>query len=207
MKAVSCVLALVAVTCIVGGCDRASTPISPAAGAGLTPEQTTAKVKAATYFFAKIPTQVLDQRITPRPDVQAFVFSLNTTGTKGDALAELAFMINGSVQAGNLSNFRLVYYPQGLTSPGTVIAFNDGSTWTPGSTPAQFLRLRPAGFVLPMNFKGVFALVLDVNPAGAPYMFWARLQTASAVINGVEQLLVNPMEQELPLQGDTFWVN
>ena len=207
MKAVSRVLAFVALACILVGCERPSTPISPTAGNGLTPDQTAVKAKAATYFFAKIPTQVLDQTITPTLDVQAFVFSLNTTGTKGDALAELAFMINGSVQAGNLSNFRLVYYPRGLTSPGTVIASNDGSAWTPGSTPADFLRLRPAGFVLPMNFRGVFALVVDVNPAGGPYMFWARLQTANAVINGVEQLLVNPMEQELPLQGDTFQVN
>lgn len=205
MKAVSRVLAFVAVTCVVGGCDQASTPLSPTAGNGLTSAQTA--VKGATYFFAKIPTAVGQQTIAPSPDVQAFVFSLDTTGTKGDALAELAFMINGSVQAGNLSNFRLVYYPQGLTKPGTVIAFNDGSTWAPGSTPADFLRLRPNAFVLSQKFRGVFALVLDVNAGAGPYMFWARLQTANAVINGVEQLLVNPMEQELPLQGDTFWVN
>ena len=205
MKAISRVLAFVAVTCVVGGCERAPTPLSPTDGNAVTPALSA--VKAATYVFAKIPPQVLDHTINSGRDVQAFVFSLNTTATKGDALAEVAFMISGSVQAGNLSNFRLVYYPQGLTKPGTVIAANDGSTWAPGPTPADFLRLRPAAFVLPQNFKGVFALVLDVNAGAAPYFFWTRLQTANAVINGVEQLLVNPMEQELPLQGDTFHVN
>ncbi len=206
MKAVIRVFVFVAVAGAVGGCQRASTPLSPTDGDAVTTAQTA--VKAATYVFAKIPPQILDHTIAPGRDVQAFVFSLDTTATKGDALAELAFMVSGSVQAGNLSNFRLVYYPQGVTRPGTVIAVNDGSAWVPGSTPATFLRLRPAAFVLPQNVKGaVFALVLDVNAGAAPYFFWTRLQTASAVINGVEQLLVNPMEQELPLQGDTFHVN
>jgi hypothetical protein len=206
MKRLIAVLSVVALIGLVAGCNRASTPLSPTASAAVTAAQTQAKT--TSYVFAKIPPQILDRTITaPAVDVQAFVFSLDTMGTKGDALAEVAFMINGSLVAGNLSNFRLVYYPQGLTKAGTIIASNDGSTWAPGPTPADFLRLRPAAFALPQNFRGVFALLVDVNPGAAPYFFWTRIQTANAVINGVEQLLVNPIEQVLPLQGDTIHVN
>ena len=205
MKGITRVFAFVAIVSVVAGCERATSPVSPAESLTARPEQSA--VKATSYVFAKLPAQILDNTISPGPDVQAFVFSLDTSGTKGQALAELAFMISGSVQAGNLSNFRLVYYPRGLTKAGTIIAANDGSTWLPGSTPADFLRMRPDAFVLAQNFTGVFALLVDVNPGATPYFFWTRLQTANAVINGVEQLLVNPIEQVLPLQGDTFHVN
>lgn len=206
MKRLTCVVTFIAIACLATACERASTPLSPSTSIAVTPAATS--IKGTSYVFAKIPAQPGNFTIAPGTNVQAFVFSLDTTGTKGQALAELAFMISGSVQAGNLSNFRIVYYPQGLTKPGTVIAFNDGATWKPGSTPADFLRMRPnPAFALPQNFRGVFALVVDVNAAASPYFFWARLQTANAIIGGVEQLLVNPIEQVLPLQGDTFFVN
>jgi hypothetical protein len=202
---ITTIVTVVALSVGVLACDRAQTPLSPTSGSGLQPSQTA--VAAPTYFFAKVPAQIATYNISPGVNVEAFRFTLDTTGSKGDALAEVAFMIFGSVQAGNLSNFRLVYYPKGVTKPGTIIASNDGSTFIPGSQPANFLRLRPQGFVLPQNFKGVFALVVDVNAGLSPYFFWTRFQTANAVMDGVEQLLVNPIEQELPLQGDTFNVN
>lgn len=198
-------LAVVALSLGTLACERASTPLSPTNSGSATQAQTA--VKATAYLFTKIPPQITDLTIAPGADVQAFAFSLDATATKGQALSELAFMINGSVQAGNLSNFRLVYYPQGLTKPGTIIATNDGATWAPGSTPADFLRLRPQSFILQQNFKGVFALIVDVNAGASPYFFWTRLQTANAIVDGVEQELGNPITCDLPIQGDTIHVN
>ncbi len=85
MKGITAVLSFVVITCMVVGCERASTPLSPNASAGVTAAQS--EIKATTrYVFTKIPVQVLDHTITPGTDVQAFVFSLDTTQSKDQAL-------------------------------------------------------------------------------------------------------------------------
>jgi hypothetical protein len=137
--------------------------------------------------------------------VQIYAFHLDTDKSKPAELTSLSFMISGSVQAGNLSNFRLVFYPNGFGKPGTVVATNDGTGWAPGPFPSNFMTLRLTGFTLGQNFKGDFGVLADVS--GSSYFLWSQMQTATVTINGVEQPLLNPETCDLPLLGDTFFIS
>ena len=206
MRTVVSILAVTAIAAVSLACDRAipTAPGGDMIAAGVASGSATA-VKTATLFtFTKVPTPVSNVSIAAGPDVQIYAFHLDTDKTKGIELTTLSFMISGSLQAGNLSNFRLVFYPNGFAKPGTVVATNDGTGWTPGPFPSNFLRLTMAGFALPQNFRGDFGVLADVSGSG--YFFWEQMQTATVTVNGVEQPLENPTTCDLPLLGDTFHV-
>ena len=207
MRTVSSTLVVAAIAAACLACER-STPTAPGATDAITAGLTGASgaaAKAPTLFtFTKVPTAVSNVSIAAGPDVQIYAFHLDTDRTKGIALTSLAFMISGSLQAGSLSNFRLVFYPNGFGKPGTVVAVNDGAGWTPGPLPSNFLTLTMTGFSLPQNFRGDFGVLADVT--GSSFFFWEQMQTATITVNGVEQPLENPTTCDLPLLGDTFHV-
>ena len=204
MRTVSSILAVAAIAAASVACERA-TPTAPDALAAGAASGSATSAKAATLFtFSKVPTPVSNVSIPAGPDVQIYAFHLDTDRTKGIALTSLSFMISGSLQAGNLSNFRLMFYPNGFGKPGTVVAMNDGAGWTPGPFPANFMTLTMTGFTLPQNFRGDFGVLADVS--GSSYFFWEQMQTATITVNGVEQPLENPTTCDLPLLGDTFHV-
>jgi hypothetical protein len=207
VRTVSARLIVAAFAAVTIGCQKAS-PTAPgpvdAAAAGFAGAAATV-AKATLFTFTKVPAPVGDVSIAPGPDVQIYAFHLDTDRTKDIELTSLSFMISGSLQAGSLSNFRLVFYPSGFGKPGIVVATNDGSAWTPGPSPSNFITLRLAGFVLPQNFRGDFGVLADVG--GSSYFFWGQMQTATITVNGVEQPLENPTTCDLPLLGDTFRVN
>jgi hypothetical protein len=205
VRTVSTKLIVAAFAAVTIGCQKAS-PAAPgpvdAAAAGVAGAAATV-AKATLFTFTKVPAPVGEISIAPGPDVQIYAFHLDTDRTKDTELTSLSFMISGSLQAGSLSNFRLVFYPNGFGKAGIVVATNDGSAWTPG--PSNFMTLRLAGFVLPQNFRGDFGVLADVS--GSSYFFWEQMQTATITVNGVEQPLENPTTCDLPLLGDTFRVN
>ncbi len=201
-------LCLAAALVAMSSACQKSSPTAPGAAAQgivtVADGSTTAATKPTLFTFTKIPAQRSELTIAAGPDVQMFAFDLTTDKTKSIELSSLSFMISGSLQAGSLSNFRLVYYPGGLAKPGVVVATNDGAGWTPGPSPENFLTLRLSSFVLSQNFKGQFAVLADVT--GSSYFFWSQLQTATISVNGIEEPLLNPETCDLPLGGDTFHV-
>jgi hypothetical protein len=207
VRTVSSILIVAAIAAVTIGCQKAS-PTAPgsadATAAGFAGAAATA-AKATLFTFTKVPAPVSNVSIAAGADVQIYAFHLDTDRTRDIELTSLSFMISGSLQAGSLSNFRLVFYPNGFDKAGTVVATNDGSAWTPGPFPSNFMTLRLTGFVLPQNFRGDFGVLADVS--GSSYFFWEQMQTATITVNGVEQPLVNPTTCDLPLLGDTFHVN
>jgi len=207
VRIVSSILVVVAIAAVTIGCQKAS-PTAPGAGdasaAGVAGAAATV-AKATLFTFTKVPAPVSDVSIAAGPDVRIYAFHLDTDKTKDIELTSLSFMISGSLQPGSLSNFRLVLYPNGFGKPGTVVATNDGSAWTPGPFPSNFLTLRLTGFVLAQSFRGDFGVLADVS--GSSYFFWEQMQTATITVNGVELPLENPTTCDLPLRGDTFHVN
>ena len=207
MRTVSSIVVVAAIAAVSLACETIA-PTAPGAAETITTGVaggSAVAVKTATLFtFTKVPTPVSDVSIAAGPDVQIYAFHLDTDRTKGVALTSLSFMISGSLQAGVLSNFRLVFYQNGFGKPGTVVATNDGAGWTPGPFPSNFMTLTMTGFTLPQNFRGDFGVLADVS--GSSYFFWEQMQTATITVNGVEKPLENPTTCDLPLLGDTFHV-
>ena len=208
MRTIGSVCTILTLVAASAACQKTS-PTAPSAvtngiAASAAGASATAATKASLYTFTKIPAPVSNLTIAPGSDVQIYAFDLTTDKTKAIDLSSLSFMISGSLQTGNLTNFRLVVYPGGLAKPGVIVSTNDASGWTPGPFPANFLSFRLEGFTLGPNFKGQFAVLADVS--GSSYFFWSQMQTATVTINGIEQLLENPETCDLPLLGDTLHV-
>jgi hypothetical protein len=200
-------------------CTRTSpasptTAVAPAAveGADGISQAQPARKAGTNFAFTRIPPEFVEQHIAASPDVPVMTFQIDGADAKTSALTQLQFMIYGAmldgsrIPSGTLVNFRLLYYPDGLAGASTVIGVNDGVNWAPGFQPADFLtvNMTPAFAFGRNKFSGVFALVADVNGSG--YRFNTTIQTARAVIDGIEQALVNPQTCDLPLAGSSFIV-
>ena len=226
MKTLTTAFIVGALSFTAAACDRVTSPaaptVAPAAGAGVdSVVQTTATgpltAKAANksgpYFtITNLPVNYTEHHISSANDVQVMQFQITGTGMKSTSLTQLAFMIDARLldgtplPAGYLTNFRLVYYPDGFGTLGTTIATNPATTWTPGYTPESFLVMDatpPFAFVK-QNFTGVFALVGDLG-AGS-YRFNVRMQTGRITTNGVDETIGNLQNCDLPVGGDTFFV-
>lgn len=184
-----------------GGCERVASVVAP-----VSPPVRAATLKTTqTFFFTKVPATIVNHSIASAPDVDLFDFDLTTTKAKDAALTQVEFMVSGSLQLGDVTNYRLVFFPKGRSNPGVVLATNDGSTWVaPGGFSFITMRLT-SPLALGNNFKGSFAFVADVVGTGT-FFVWSRLQTASASFNGVEKFLLEET-CDLPMQGDNFYVN
>jgi hypothetical protein len=206
MKKCSALIVTAVFALTTGACDRASSVLAPSGIAVPTDASLAVKPKTIFFNFTKLPTATpQEQRITQATGVNLLVFEVRSTETKTTALSRLSFMITGSLVSGNLTNFQLVYYPGGMSKPGVIVGTNDGSTWVPGSLPANFLAIDlTSPLTLDKRFAGEFVLRADVT-GSAPYMFNVRLQTANLIAGGIDQLLLEGT-CDLPMSGDTFWV-
>lgn len=168
---------------------------------------TSANAKATSpWTFTKTPAGFANYSIAaPSPAFSALAFHMESRGTKDSAVTQMAFMITGTVQVGDLANFQLVYFPDGTRKPGVVVGTNDGSTWAPGATSSVVPVDLVTPLVLSQNFKGDFALLVDVNGL-AKFFFSPELSTVTIDVAGVPQLLVGGT-CDLPLPGDQFNVN
>lgn len=140
---------------------------------------------------------------SPAQAMNALVFEAGSSGAEGSKLTRMAFKIYGALKPGNLSNFQLVYFPDGIAMPGVVVGRNDGSTWAPGARTTIIEIAFAAPLAVSANFKGQFALRADLD--GAPAFFTSELRTVSVAASGVEQSVTDT--GDLPLRGDTFKVN
>ena len=201
MKSFTPVVAAIAGAFALGACDKATSPVAPPTSVALV------KQVKPFFSFTKIPVGFASINIAPGPNVTALLFTLETTGTKSTVVTQMAFQLNGNAGPADITNFRLVYFPNGVNKPSVIVGTNDGSTWIgPGGTAANFMTIDLSAPVeLSTNFRGVFALVLDAN-ATQPYIFQPILQTATISVAGVVQGLPSST-CDLPLAGDGFSVS
>lgn len=203
MKSITSVAAVIGGAFVLGACEPAASPVAPPTAATLTKPIN----PKPFYSFTKSPVTHADYNIAPSGGVTAFLFSLETTGTKSVVVTQMAFQFFGTVRPGDITNFQIIYFADGLAKPGVVVGTNDGATWIgPGGTAANFVTINfSTPVVLSQNFKGFFALQLDAN-ATQPFFFQPQMQTMTISVGGVEQALPSST-CDLPLGGDTFYVS
>ncbi|HEY5675792.1 MAG TPA: hypothetical protein VI356_11865 [Myxococcales bacterium] len=159
---------------------------------------------AAPWTFTKAePVSQARPIASPAQGFDALVFAAQYTGTDGSKLTRMAFRIYGAMKVGNLSNFQLLYFPDGIGKPGIVLGKNDGATWAPGADGTMIEIAFAQPLAVSANFNGQFALRADLN--GAPAFFTPDLRTVTVASSGGEQLVTQT--EDLPLRGDTFKVN
>lgn len=185
------------------GCE---TPVAP-----VVPKPTSAlstKTPALTSFtFTKLPATVADQTITsPALGLETIVFQVDASRADGLTIKQVGFMISGSLQAGDVGNYQLVYYPDGLAKPGVVMGTNDGSTWVaPGGTTLLYIDLASPITITKKKFTAIFSLRADVTGTGT-FFFDPRVQTC-LINDGTTDKDVAWFGGDLPLQGDVYHVN
>jgi hypothetical protein len=187
-------------------CDSVPAPDAPRA-----PTAVSSRVVQPTSFtFTKVPAGYATHAIaSPVAALETIVFQLTATQAAGITVKQFGFMISGSLQAGDVRNYQLVYYPDGLAKPGVVLGTNSGATWVaPGGSPSSFIYI---GLATPITvpkgktFTAYFALRADVTGTGA-FFFYPRVQTCT-VDAGTGDKDVAWFGGDLPLQGDQFTVN
>jgi hypothetical protein len=186
-------------------CEQAPSTVSPS-----TPPALDAKIpRTPSFTFSKVPAPVTTVAVTsPSVGLETIVFRMDATQAAGIVVKQFGFMISGSLQAGSVGNYQLVYYAQGLTKPGTVIGTNDGANWVaPGGDASSFIRFTlTAPITIPNgnSFTGYFALRADVTGAGG-FFFYPRVQTCT-VNDGSGDKDVLWFAGDLPVQGNTYSV-
>lgn len=205
MRRNAVVCAALAASFVTSGCEQPP-PVAPRVSAAVE-----AKVPMPTSFtFTKVPATYATHAVTsPATNLETIVFSMVADRAEGIVVKQFGFMISGSLQAGDVGNYQLVYYPKGLSKPGVVVGTNDGSTWVaPGSSPSSFIYIDLASpITIPKgkSFTAYFALLADVTGAGT-FFFDPRVQTCLVNAGGADQD-VAWFGGDLPLQGDVFNVN
>lgn len=188
------------------GCEQASAPEAPRASTAIDAKQ----LRPTSFTFTKVPpTQAIQAITSPVAGLETIVFSMVATEAQGMVVKQFGFMISGSLQTGDVGNYQLIYYPDGLAKPGVVVGTNDGSTWVaPGGSPSSFIYFdlaSPITIPKKKSFTALFALRADVNGTGT-FFFYPSVQTCLVNANGVDQD-VTWFGGDLPLRGDQFNVN
>ena len=206
MKRSATLFVALATSLVAAGCADAPTSAAPP-----TATPATAKAPAPTSFtFTNAPATLADQAITsPANGLQAMLFRVDAISAAGLTVKQLGFMISGSLQAGDVGNYQLVYYPKGPGKPGILSGTNTGANWVaPGGDPTSFITFDLATpITIPKDkpFTAWFGLFADVTGTGT-FFFYPSAQTA-LVNNGVIDQDVTWFGGDLPLRGTVFHVN
>lgn len=185
------------------GCETPVAPVTSTQASAVS-----ARTPALTSFtFTKLPALVAVQTMTsPKSGFETIVFQVDASRADGLTIKQMGFMISGSLQAGDVGNYQLVYYPQGLGKPGVVMGTNDGSTWVaPGGTTLLYIDLASPITITKKKFTAIFSLRADVTGTGT-FFFDPRVQTC-LINDGTADKDVAWFGGDLPLQGDRYNVN
>jgi hypothetical protein len=128
---------------------------------------------------------------------------MGVTDQRDTRVTAMAFQVMGTSPVGTLSTYQLVYFADGLKKQGTVVGTNTGSTWVPGTSPIVSIPFTTP-LTLPRNFKGEFALLVDVA-GGAGTSFTTQLQTVTMDAGAGDTYVTDTCD--LPLAGDTFYIS
>ena len=204
MRKILAVCAVLAASLAATGCDRATPPTAPSASGVVH----TKNAKLTSFTFTKIPAAVANQAITsPVAGLDAIVFQMDATWASGLVVKQFGFTVSGSLQAGDVGNYQLYYFPDGLGKPPVLMATNDGSTWVApgGFSFLNFDLATPITIPNGKTFTAIFALRADVNGTGT-FFFVPSVQTC-LINNGIVDQDVTWFGGDLPLRGDVFNVN
>jgi hypothetical protein len=137
------------------------------------------------------------------PALDVLVFNVATTAVPLSTVKQMTFQVTGTGRTAEVANFQLVFYRDGLGTPGMVVGSNTGAGWGPGKSHVVVIDL-----ATPVAFQGAasgfFALRVDVN-APRTFFFQPELRTVTMVSEGVARLVRET--EDLPLPGDSFYVN
>ena len=104
-------------------------------------------------------------RVTVAPSTvgDSIAFDVVANGVAATKITAMSFMVMGSVQPGDVSNFTLVYYPNGLANPGVVVGSNAGATWSHGGPKSSIVTVQiPQGIPVAGAWTGSFAVQTDI---------------------------------------------
>jgi hypothetical protein len=164
------------------------------------------KVKPLPWTFTNVPSALAAQPVTaPVQGFEAMLIGVEANPEKFTAITQMAFMVTGTLQVGDLAYFQLVYFPDGLKKPGVVVGSSTGATWAPDPAANVVSIDLTAPLAVKKSLKAEFALRVDVNGA-LPFSFTPQLQTVTIDVVGVPQTLGSDVSN-LPVAGDTFNVN
>jgi hypothetical protein len=167
-----------------------------------TPTPNPPPTPALPWTFTK--TVAGSQQLTigsPAAGVHASDFDVGVTSGPADTtLTALSLQLMGNytvVPEGSLSNFRVVYFPNGRSQEGVVVA----------TSPASSTGMLDVPFSTPVavgsRFTGAFSVLMDV--AGTPpFFFTVQLQNAFYASGGVEKYVDAWLTCDLPLGGDSY---
>ncbi|HET8538427.1 MAG TPA: hypothetical protein VFL83_01015 [Anaeromyxobacter sp.] len=161
------------------------------------------KAIAGWVFTTPLPPRTVFV-VAPVQSHEMLAFTLVVTGYRDTRITRMAFQVMGTIPAGSLANYRLVWFADGRrrgAAPPTVLGTNDGTIWAPPSSPIVIRFATP--LTLPRNFNGEFALLADVN-GGAGTFVTPQLQTVTMDQGAGEVYVTDTCD--LPLAGDTFYV-
>lgn len=159
---------------------------------------------AAPWTFAKTNGAWTPTAVAPSTaGIDALVFNVATTAVPLEVVKQMTFQVTGTGRTAEVANFQLVFYPDGLGTPGIVVGSNTGTGWGPGQSHVVTIDLHT-----PVAFRGAnsgfFALRVDVN-GPRTFFFQPELRTVTVVSAGVARLVRET--EDLPLPGDSFFVN
>jgi hypothetical protein len=195
MTTTKSLLAAVAASTVVlaAGDARAQTTTSTATAT------TTTTPPPSPWTFKKSPGPTANYALGSAPGVDAMAFTLTATGIAPTTLKNMTFFVLGTLAKGDLVNYKLLYYPAGTTSAGTVVGESTGVAWTGGPNSSVTIDLA-SPIAVPASFTGAFVLRVDVQGKRS-FSFQPTLRTV-----GVTEGFVTASE-DLPLPGDVYKVN
>jgi hypothetical protein len=169
--------------------------------------QTTTAAPAAppgkTWSFSTGNARPGSRAVAAARAVNAMVFTVSANGVAQTRVTKMGFMVTGTLQNSDVANFQLVFYPNGVASPGVVVGSSTGSTWAPGKTSSIVNIDLASPFDVQGAFTGIFELRVDVNGVRS-FDFQPQLQTVTVASGVVEQYVLDT--DDLPLPGDSLVV-
>ena len=156
-----------------------------------------------TWTFTKSPAPRATRAVASAAGLDAMVFNVTAAGVGLTRVTRMAFMVMGTLQRADFDNLQLVYYQHGLAGPGVVVGSEAGAGLAPGERTLVSIDVT-APIAIQGDYAGVFALRADVKGTRS-FFFVAQLQRVTIEQDGVERNLTET--EDLPMQGDTFYVN
>jgi hypothetical protein len=151
-----------------------------------------------------MPVAPASYAVAAAPGLDAMVFNVTAAGVGPTRVTRMSFVVKGSVNTREVANFQLVYYPAGLGNPGYVVGSNAGTGFAPAGKTSTIDIDLASPIAFEGSFAGDFALRVDVSGTRS-YFFTPRLQTVTIESGGLVRYLTET--EDLPMQGDLFYVN
>jgi hypothetical protein len=161
-----------------------------------------AGAQAAPWTFTKIgPARTSLPVVAPAPAYETLVFQM-VAGAPATTVTRMSFQVTGNLPVGSLGSFELVFYPNGLGSPGTVVGTN--STTLGKGAGNAIVEVPLNSPFTPGPGVSTFVLRANVQNVGA-FFYVSDLFSVNVSQAGVERILRDT--EDLPMASDIFRVD